>query len=37
VTVFPDFFSENAEDWWIEANLNFTKLVDLDGIWYGPP
>lgn len=33
VTVFPDFFAPNTVDWWVEAHLNFTKIVDADGFW----
>jgi alpha-glucosidase len=33
-TVFPDWFSPNAEAWWTEALKNWTDLgVEFDGIW----
>ncbi|KAL4243910.1 glycosyl hydrolase 31 family protein [Abortiporus biennis] len=33
-TVFPDWFSKNAETWWTEALKNWSQsAIDFDGIW----
>ncbi|KAI9926969.1 hypothetical protein MW887_003349 [Aspergillus wentii] len=32
-TVFPDWLSEGAEDWWVEEFLRYHNITPFDGAW----
>nr|ALS55547.1 alpha-glucosidase [Phaffia rhodozyma] len=32
-TVFPDWFQNSTQDWWTEAFINYSQIVEFDGIW----
>lgn len=32
-TVFPDWQSENAVDWWVSELVNWHEEIEFDGIW----
>jgi hypothetical protein len=33
--VFPDFFLQNAKDWWRDEILLHFKTISFDGLWIG--
>ena len=33
LTVYPDFFSPNAQTYWTEQIANFQKQIKFDGLW----